>query len=706
MRGEPPQAGDNRLDGQPSIRKMRPRRLPTSTKRIAKSRRKAQRESRRERFSTPHIYNQTIDSLYMMNLPYNYDSQNYFTPDDVVTNAVGEMEKKIFDSSSSHAARMRRALRARGGSDFTLHYQSDDIYHAEPEGAIPLIADLVSLPGPDGPKPVPFLPLLPENLVERYATPSPLLFRSQEEQDALPETGNPRIGGTRDEYIKLVRRMYFAGLLVFHTEAHTVNGVFAVPKPDGTQRVIIHAQPANRVFAAPPKIAMPSVDVLASLRVPDGVTVHMANCDIDNYFHRLLMPEFMQKHFALPPVRAGDLGLDLGFEADQVLYPCAATLPMGFSHSAFIAQAVHEHVVATRTSLGREAAILPGCDTALDRLRYALYLDDGTFLGVDGPEALDAVLDEYMAAMISVGLPPKMKKVEYARVRGTTLGLEFDGERHTLTLEPHKMLCLITDTEALVRRGKCSGRDLGRLIGRWTWAVLCRRPALAALRSVYGFVERQTEVAQLWPSVIRELRTLVGLAPLLVAELGAAWHDEAVATDASMLFQGVTVASVTEDVATEVAREAAARCRREKGRERQMERVCAHLSDVEREMLRGPRQRLRSASQFIRDARWRTVVSAPFRWPGAINWLEMRAAYTGLRWFLSTRRAIGKRLLLYTDNTTVEGALRKGRSSAHQLLSRQRPVSALLLASGCRLSAIWVPSGENPADAPSRPWLS
>ncbi len=87
--------------------------------------------------------------------------------------------------------------------------------------------------------------------------------------------------------------------------------------------------------------------------------------------------------------------------------------------------------------------------------------------------------------------------------------------------------------------------------GRWTWACLACRPALAVFSAVYRFIEcAGSKRFVLWRSAARELRVLMGLAPLLFSCTSAPWFDRVVATDASSAGQGVVAAK--SDVADSV----------------------------------------------------------------------------------------------------------------------------------------------------------
>jgi hypothetical protein len=99
---------------------------------------------------------------------------------------------------------------------------------------------------------------------------------------------------------------------------------------------------------------------------------------------------------------------------------------------------------------------------------------------------------------------------------------------------------------------------------------------------------------------------------------------------------------------------------------------------------------------------WREIISFPWLFPEHINTLEARALHLALRWLLTFPSVPGKRLITISDSRVVTLAMAKGRSSSARLLPRIRSSAALLLAFGCKLQIAWVPSEENPADAPSR----
>ena len=529
---------------------------------------------------------------------------------------------------------------------------------------VPIVASRVSLPSSAAS--VPLLDLLPPALAVSYADAGGLV-RAPDPDGApgRPRRARARVFGAQAEYVSLVRRMSALGMLDFTDRPRVVNGVFGVPKGDGMIRLIIDARPANACFVDPPHVDLPTPDLVARLFVAAHCPVFVAKVDLDNFYHRLRLPEWIRPWFALPAVRASDVGLAHRFGADAWINPCCATLPMGWSHSVYLAQRAHLHFVSTATPLRASDRITATNDLAVDRTRHQVYIDDLILVGRDERELLCAQ-DQYMTAAEARGLAVKMAKVVRPTTRAECLGLEVDGVAHTVGLSATKLDALCRDTLAVVLRGVCSGHELSQVVGRWTWACLARRPALSVFSAVYRFIEcARYRVFEMWPSVRRELVVVVGLAPLLFSSLSASWFPDVVATDASHDGLGVVAASAPAADAVDAAGAAD---------------VMAALGDL----------------------RWRTIVSSAWDQLEHINVLELRAVSTGLRWALSRPAAVGCRLLLLCDSQVVVGAMCKGRSSSQELLRVLRGVCALALASGVQVYVRWVQSVDNPADEPSR----
>ena len=359
------------------------------------------------------------------------------------------------------------------------------------------------------------------------------------------------------------------GMVDFTTQPKAVNGAFGVPKDGGVStRLIIDARPANYLFKSPPPVRLPTPDVLARVRVPSSRPFFTAKVDIDNFYHRLRCPEWLRPYFALPAVRASDVSVAVAarFGPDALVHPMCATLPMGWSHSVFVAQSAHEWLLDRATAL-RPCDRL-GCERfsgdyclRARRVLHSVYIDDVALFGLERARVA-RVQRQYMDVACAHGLAVKASKVCAPTSQPVeVLGLEVRGVEHTVALSAAKLDALCADTSSLVRafmqcetriadgvsgpmssRGvECTGLQLAHLVGRWTWAMLVNRPALAVFSAVYRYIETARERASfvLWPSAALELAVAMALAPLLSVHLAARTYPSFIATDASEFGQGV-----------------------------------------------------------------------------------------------------------------------------------------------------------------------
>ena len=539
---------------------------------------------------------------------------------------------------------------------------SSDISYSVTSNAIPIIASRVSLPSSVGTADL--MKLLPPDVASVYSSPSSML-RPPDEVKRAPRV---MLCASPAEYLLLVRRMADLGMVEFTTSPKVVNGVFGVPKDGDSIRLIIDARPANAVFVEPPKVNLPTPDLLSQLVAPEGKPFFVAKVDIDNFYHRLALPNWMRPYFALPALSSSALGLS---GPERPVYPCCTTLPMGWSHSVYIAQIAHEHLLDTRTRLSASDRITSTNDFNIDRPRHQVYIDDLNLFGPDA-DALAQLQSEYISAVASCGLPVKPSKVIAPSCDGVEcIGLEVHGITHEVGVTIPKLEGLCRATQNLVSRGSCTGIEMSQLIGKWTWAALVCRSALSVFNAVYRFIEcAGRRVFDVWPSCVRELDTMVRLSPLFFATLENKWFGRVICTDASESGQGVVAARATSAQL----------------------RAWTKFGD--------PGDR--NSYQAIHSTKWSTIVASPWQRLEHINTLEVRAVSTAVRWSLSFPNTIGRRVVILSDSMVTVCSVMKGRSSSPLLLPRLRQLASMVLASGLRLHLRWIPTEVNPADRPSR----
>ena len=355
------------------------------------------------------------------------------------------------------------------------------ISYSSASAVVPLIASRVSLPSI--PSRVPLLSLLPPHKQLLYSTPTSMLV-----PDTVPST-RCFIGCDQHEYIELINRMAAAGMLSFTAQPKVVNGV---AKPDGDIRLILDARPANSVFVKPPPVRLPSPTAFSNLYIDPANPVYVAKMDLDNFYHQLLLPDWMCSYFCLPPIGVDLLNPSIASTLDttiRIIYPMCRTLPMGWSHSVDAAQCLHQYILDTYTTLPRSSLLVDETSSYryVDRLLYSPYVDDTSLLAPSA-SLLHQAISVLASAYHSAGVAVKWSKLIQPSCDGVNvLGLEFHGRHATYGLSPDKMQQLIHVTRSFLLRSRCTGRDLSRVVGSWTWATLVRRECLSAFWAVYRF---------------------------------------------------------------------------------------------------------------------------------------------------------------------------------------------------------------------------
>jgi hypothetical protein len=568
--------------------------------------------------------------------------------------------------------------------------------------AVPLELGRLSLPTA-GAQAVDFCSVCP-SLAAQYSLPqSPGLLNAQAADRQGRSAGPgaeppPRIYlRNQADYPALVNKLVESGTVVLTSERPVVMcGLFGVMKDDNTIRVIWDCRRSNTRFQPSPKVDLPSPEILASLQLREDERIFVGKEDVSQYYHRLLLPVWMRRYFGLPPVMVDG----------QLLYPVARTLPMGFSHSVYIAETFHRHLVfpsvlpASAELLSVSA--LPSF-AAVDDVFVLLYIDDAIFLG-RSREAVARVQDAYRVRLRSVGLaihPSKSQPPTLDPVK--CLGFMVDGGNGRVELPQSTESFLLVATKQLLREGRCTGRAMFRLLGHWTWACMLARPALSVLRHCYRFAMIADKRSfSLWPSVRLELQVLVGLLPLLFRSLRVPWRASVFATDASQKGLGVCLVNVPVHSVRTLASSwpfspptSISPVSNPSGAAYALAAPVALPPPPPAPLSLG------QAVPLFRSHSFHTVISARWRFQAHINQLECHAILTALRRALSSSFA-ASRLLMLTDSAVVHATLRKGRCRSPGLLNIYRKIAALSLATGVRVLSHWIPSHLNPADGPSR----
>ncbi len=544
---------------------------------------------------------------------------------------------------------------------------------------------------------VDILGVLPTDVAEQYSRPNDILLRMPPPLPQEVELVPLVFGVKKGHYPRLIRRLLDAGIISMQfVKPLCVNGLFAVRKDADSDRLIFDGRRANAFFLPPPSPNLPSPTDLADLVVPPHSTLYVGKSDIANMYHRLRVPEWLSTYLGLPslPMCAVGTNTDL-----RIGWPVFRTLPMGFSHSVYLAHLLHGHVIHT--------TYFPLCQHLspshlwldIGSPVYFTYIDDHGVLAVSLQEASD-LLSRSVTALDSIGLNHHPKKLIPPSKELTSIELLGITVASNCVVYPEvsRLSLLVGWTLEALTHGVVQFQLLLRLVGSWIWLLLLRRPLLSAIDETFKFIStHQHHRGQITlPVVVKaELCRLVQVVPLLFVDLRAPEAMVVVATDACLTGGAVVQANVSE----EEFRTATSYSIRRGWYSSLTQEPCYDQ----------PLSSVPSASPFLESmierANWTVVLSTRWKFEEKhIVILEGQALIFALRWIASQPHLLGSRIVFLLDSLSLLGAVAKGRSSSSRLNRICQKVSALILATAIRPLWVYVPTHINPADAPSR-WL-
>ena len=525
----------------------------------------------------------------------------------------------------------------------------------------------------------------------------------------------------RVEYCRLVGRQLTAGKFQLALSVRGGGTVFAVGKSGGRQREVWHGTAVSEAAAPPPPppcIASPAalVDLEASVDAPVLLSKKDAKC----YFDQLRLPSHLRPFFGRPPVRLHELLhhaalMDGALEeacaplmselkvswpalvkADPQVFPVSCCWPMGFSWSSFIAQS-HLLACCRAAGLAESMALADNRPSPLDMHEvFSLATDDVMHFTQNDPQLSASRMRDLNRAMEDGDVVRNTAKDLVGARSGTAIGIDLD---EGLYLAPHaeKLALVLSGAACLPRDLELSPSGMSALLGHYTWFGLLARPMLSCFAEVYHHtrLEGQHSERALTPRSVAELLAFVTLLPLCEADLQRPWSDLIGATDASVDFGfGACVADCSPDRSRELGRLAERR-----GDYVRLDRLLAgEDSDDEPERPRiGKPHRL-----GLPKRAFRTVLTCRKGYDGHAGALETSALVLFVKWLLRSTKRHAKRTVVLVDAKALVGAATKGRTSAVTTQREIRQLAALTLAGDLHMRYVYVPSEDNPADAPSR----
>lgn len=562
---------------------------------------------------------------------------------------------------------------------------------------------------------------------------------------------DPRLLKDQRSYKSLVLKLNKLKYLNFTLSPCAEAGIFFVWKSDKQKiRMILDSRQANQLFRAPPGVELCSAEGFARLEVTvpeshhpgspefakdlEGFGLYFGLSDIKDCFHRLRIPSWLSKYFALKPVPCQWVGLE-GQEIEgkrlsrgDMVFPMAGSLPMGFSWSLFFAQKISEAqmqripelaAAMPMTDRGRPAVFHAPVPAGEKEASHYVYVDN---LGVISPHQalVKSALGEMKGLFEAKGLVLHPGEIHHENV--TALGCELRGDIMATRVTPKRFHKVRQSLRAVLRRKKVSGRLLEVVIGHATFCSLTCRPLLSIFNAVYKFIKAEYYgPAKLWITVREELEMFMGGMVFLQSDWWKQWNPLVACSDSSLSGYGVstsfwpveTVAACGRIVERSRFRKLGAHSARDSALSSAgfvkdeitglwKDRV---LDDDEYLQLAGwslDKEFEEVPAQLLRRELWTPRVWGKWDFSENIVVLEGRALVKSLKRIALTVFGSNIRQVLLVDNLSVALSFDRCRSRDFKLLKQIRKFCSYLLARNISASIRWVPSELNNSDIPSR----
>ena len=508
----------------------------------------------------------------------------------------------------------------------------------------------------------------------------------------------------RAEYVLLVARQLRAGKVRLARSVNAGATIFPVAKKDSIkQREVWSGDRVSLAAARPPKppdLASPSA--LLGLECTPEDTFLISKRDARCWFDQLKLPEHLALWFGRPPVSVADLISAGGFSlsALQELYvgrgklsptgsvfPVSSVFPMGFSWSSWIAQSKMLDI-CVKAGLGRDRVLSDSRPPPLRQdVAFGVATDDVMVFTRSTDRRARRVLRNLDRSFQREGAAKHPLGTRRASVLTSQAGVVLSPNAKSLSKLFSCMLHIALHRMSIL----LSPKQAAAILGVMQWHCQLNRPSYAIFHHIYEFTKQEPDdQSHPLPTVcFQELLQFLFLSPLLEADLARGWHPEIVATDASQSFGfGLAVLPCDGAFARTIGRLAA-----EPG-------VYAELDTSDPTYSR-PRAGIpRRIGVHMGAFSAKLSIKAQYR--AHSGSLEAAGVSLLLRWLARRPHVRSLRVSALVDAQAVLGALRKGRSSAPTLRFEVRRVAALVLATNLQMHYVYVPSGCNPGDPPSR----
>lgn len=302
------------------------------------------------------------------------------------------------------------------------------------------------------------------------------------------------------------------------------NGVFAIPKDESRDRMVLDARPPNLLERSEKRWikSLGSMAQFSHIFLQPEEEVRLFAEDLREFYHAFIISRERQRRNALKLQVSPSSVAHLSCFRDHLrrhpmLIPCLNTMAMGDLNAVSYGQTSHLAVLLSTDVIHLADFLALKLTPPRAGLVAGLMIDD--FLIVDrrkrgepptrAAEIMKAVADKYE----EVGLPRHSGKSVVDELKSSFWGSQMDGDRGEVRPALTKCVPLARLTLQVLRLGICSVSLLEVLSGSYVAALQYRRRLMSSLEEIYAAQRNRSrnQLVRLSTELKDEMATLVAL---------------------------------------------------------------------------------------------------------------------------------------------------------------------------------------------------
>ncbi|CAE7391853.1 Tnks2, partial [Symbiodinium sp. CCMP2592] len=337
-----------------------------------------------------------------------------------------------------------------------------------------------------------------------------------------------------------------------------LNGMFGVEKGEVCEGIAIHRLIMNLIPLNSISVpvsgdvgTLPLLHQMSSLQLHPSEELVISSEDIRCFFYLFRLPcawyPFLGFGKPVPPdlVPPG---------TNEKCYLAAKVVPMGYLNSVGIAQHLHRNFL--KKAQGPIKQLGPFNEVRKDRTFplsnpvWRVYLDNLDVLQKTSPDMAmllegkpSSEVSPLIAAYEASGIPLNPKKSAQQEREAEVQGADVQGSAGWCRPKKDKLQKYVSATLSLLRRARCSQKELQIVGGGLVYFAMFRRPLMSCLNFTWSFIQSFEEpgarVRPIPGAVMSELSMFICLLPLAHIDFRLNTSDVVTASDASLTGGGV-----------------------------------------------------------------------------------------------------------------------------------------------------------------------